>query len=492
MLAVPTAAALFLGGSRSVALAGHDAVVRPSLDGWATLDLGPYLPNLRYPSGGRLGARIDLGKTTAASYPALFRRYAFIASQPEAQIRKVRTTLTDLAVDSALDGALLGLAAPLVVVLVGRRRWRELRQGVTVRRGVVAAACVLVAGVLVDRTWDPEDAPVARVTWQPLAAALPDVTVPEEARPLQVESGLMTGGTRRLVASAVDTYRRSVSFYSALVERAPELDGQLRTPEPGEVVGLLVSDRHDNIGMDQVARAVADRGGATLLLDAGDDTSTGGAWEAFSLESLDQAFHDVDARFWVAGNHDHGDVLGTQALKLGFTALDGQVVEGPDGMRVLGVSDPRSSGLGTWRDERGISFSEQEHRIADVACRREADGERVNVLLVHDAKSGREALDRGCVDLVLSGHLHVQVGPLPVTGSNGAVGYSYTTGTAGGAAYAVAIGSKLRRNAQVTLVTFRDGVPQGLQPVTVSTVGRFEVAPYTALDTRGPATASPE
>ena len=38
---------------------------------------------------------------------------------------------------------------------------------------------------------------------------------------------------------------------------------------------LLVSDRHDNIGMDQVARAVADAGGATAVFDAGDDTSTG-------------------------------------------------------------------------------------------------------------------------------------------------------------------------------------------------------------------------
>ena len=46
--------------------------------------------------------------------------------------------------------------------------------------------------------------------------------------------------------------------------------------------------------MDPVARAIADQGGATFLLDAGDDTSTGGSWEAFSLESLDQAFDDYD------------------------------------------------------------------------------------------------------------------------------------------------------------------------------------------------------
>ena len=70
---------------------------------------------------------------------------------------------------------------------------------------------------------------------------------------------------------------------------------------------------------------------------------------------------------------------------------------------------------------------------------------------------------------MLAGHLHEQVGPTATTGANGKVGYSYTNGTTGGAAYALAIGSKLRRDAEVTLVTYRDGVPVGLQPVVVDT-----------------------
>ena len=199
---------------------------------------------------------------------------------------------------------------------------------------------------------------VEQDTWQPLADAIPDVPVPDEAKPLQIESGLVTSGTRRLVESAIDSYERSTRFYGALVDAAPALEEQLHQPAEGETVGLLVSDRHDNIGMDAVARAVADQGGATFLLDAGDDTSTGGSWEAFSLESLDQAFADFDDRVEVAGNHDNGDFVTTQARRLGFTTLDGKVVDGPAGMRLLGVADPRSSGLGTWRDERGISFDD--------------------------------------------------------------------------------------------------------------------------------------
>jgi hypothetical protein len=486
VVALPTAAVLFLTGSRATVVAGHDAVVRPGLDGYATLDLGPYLPNFRYPTGGPVGARIDLGKTTADSYSALIQRYAFLASRPEGQIRKVAASLTDLAVDSAVDGALVGLLAPGVVILVGRRRWAEVRHGVTVRRTTMVLVVVLVAGTLAVRPWDRDDEPVQVETWQPLADAIPDVPLPDEAKPLQIESGLVTTGTRRLVESAVDSYRRSTEFYGDLVDSSASLSAELHQPTDGEVVGLLVSDRHDNIGMDPVARAIADQGDATFLLDAGDDTSTGGSWEAFSLESLDAAFDDFEERVSIAGNHDNGDFVSKQARKLGFTTLEGTVVDGPAGMRLLGVSDPRSSGLGIWRDERGISFEDQEQRLAELACRHDADGDRITTLLVHDANSGRQALDDGCVDLVLAGHLHEQVGPNATTGANGKVGYSYSNGTTGGAAYALAIGSKLKRDAEVTLVTYADGVPVGLQPVTVTTIGAFRVGDYVPLRPTGP------
>ena len=110
--------------------------------------------------------------------------------------------------------------------------------------------------------------------------------------------------------------------------------------------------------------------------------------------------------------------------------------------------------------------------FTDAAC---AADERVSTILVHDANLGRVALDRGCVDLVLGGHLHVRSGPQRVTGENGQVGYTYTTGTTGGAAYAIALGSKPRRDAGVSLVTYRDGRPAGIQWVTLQTNGVFDV-----------------
>lgn len=481
VVALPLAALLFLTGSRNTVVAGHDAEISPTLDGYATLDLGPYLPNFRVPSGSRVGAYLDLGATELHSYDSLIRRYAFIASQPEGQVAKVRSTLIDLAEDSLILGALLGLGAPGLVLLVGKRRWEEIANPWPPRAaagGVVAV--VLLAGSFA-MVRDDTEAPVGSDTWQPLSAALPDVTIPDEAAGIEVEGGLITSGTRRLVESAVSSYRTSLEFYQALADQAPGLGPQLRQPEDGEVVALLVSDRHDNIGMDPVARAVADAGGATFLLDAGDDTSTGGSWEAFSLESLDKAFADFDDRYAVAGNHDNGDFVVERLDQLGFTTLDGEVVDGPEGIRLLGASDVRSSGLGSWRDERDVSFADQQNLLADAACEQDADGERVSTMLVHDANAGRIALERGCVDLVVAGHLHLQVGPDPVAGENGRTGYTYTTGTTGGAAYAVAIGSKLRRDAQVTLVTYADGRPTGIQPVTVRTNGEFVVGEFVPL-----------
>ena len=180
----------------------------------------------------------------------------------------------------------------------------------------------------------------------------------------------------------------------------------------------------------------------------------------------------------MAGNHDHGSFVSEYLRDQGWITLNGDVVDGPGGSVITGVDDPRSSGLGNWRDESGLSFAEVGDRLADGVC--DAD-ERLATVLVHDADLADEVLRRGCADLVLGGHLHVQVGPTRVAGDNGRAGYSYTNGTTGGAAYAIAVGSKPRRPAEVTLVTYRDGRPAGLQPVVLQSDGRFVVGRYRRL-----------
>jgi hypothetical protein len=481
-LAFVSGLVLFLSSSQTVVLATHDAVLRPTLQGYVVVNTGPVLPDLRISSGHRVGVDILLNKTEADSTEELVQRYAFIATQPEGQIAKVREALTDLAYAAAVRGAVIGLVPVLVWLLIGAARRRELVSRARSPGGVAACVLVVLLGVLLWEPWGADEETVqSGRSWTPLAEFVgAGVDLPEETQGIEVRGDVTTTQTRRLVESAIDTYDTSKTFYRAAAEDAAALE--LRAPGDGETVVALVSDRHDNVGMDDVARAVADAGGATAVFDAGDDTSSGKSWEAFSLDSVTAAFEDLD-RWGVAGNHDHGSFVHQYLDDRGWTMLDGEVVDGPGGTTLLGVDDPRSSGLGNWRDETGLSFEEVGSRVADAAC--DAD-QRVTTILVHDANLGDEALARGCADLVVGGHLHVQLGPTRVVGENGQAGYSYTTGTTGGAAFAFALGSKPRREAEITLLTYRDGRPTGLQPVTLRTDGRFVVGEFVPLTFTGP------
>jgi hypothetical protein len=479
-LGLAVAVSLFLNSSRTVVLVGHDTVVRPTLARDAVVKTGPLLPDLRFRDVGPLGVSLTLGKTEVGSIEELVERYALIAADPTAPIDKVQDVVLDMAVSAALRGLAVGLLPVAVFLLLGRHRRGELFRGLGTRSGLLALALLLALPLLVWQPWErDEEIQDDQGTWQTLAELVgPGVRLPAEVRDIEVRVGPVTTQSKRLVLSAVDTYDKSKEFYSTAAEAAADLpDLGLRTPEDDETVALLVSDRHDNIGMDRVARAIGEAAGASVVLDAGDDTSTGQPWEAFSLDSLQAAFEDWE-RFGVAGNHDHGAFVSTYLADAGWTMLDGEVVDAPWGGTLLGVDDPRSSGLGSWRDESGLSFAEVGERLADAACAVAEDGERVSTVLVHDANLGREALARGCVDLVVGGHTHVQAGPDVVEGDDGSTGYTWTTGTTGGAAYAIALGSKPRRDAEVSLITYADGRPVGLQWVRLRTNGSWQVGAW--------------
>ena len=97
VIAVPVAYHAFMTDERATVIAGHDVVVSPTRDGWATIDLGAFLPDVRYPTDRTLGVTIDVGATNLEDYNALIQRYAVIASQPEGEIAKVGDLVTDMA-----------------------------------------------------------------------------------------------------------------------------------------------------------------------------------------------------------------------------------------------------------------------------------------------------------------------------------------------------------------------------------------------------------
>lgn len=480
LLSTIVAAAIFVGSERTIDLASHEATVSPDFSGDVVLRTGPILPDLRAPSGSRIGLEIELGKTDTTSLQELTGRYAAIASQPEGQFAVAERALRTMALAAAVQGAALGALPFLGWLVIGRERRRALVRGLPSARGLIGALLVLLllTALLAPLRWGRQEPAPQR--WISLAEFVgEEIELPAQARDVEIMGSATTEETRRLISSAVSSYEQGLAFYSRAAEAAGELE--LREPAEDETVVVVVSDRHLNVGMDEVARAIGDRAGATAVFDAGDDTSTGQRWEAFALDSVSAAFEDLDGRWAVAGNHDNGTFVRSHMEDLGWQYFDGEVIDGPGDSRILGVDDPRSSGLGNWRDETGLTFAEVRDRVTETACAADEDDDRVATLLLHDANLGRDALSRGCVDLVVGGHVHVQSGPTQVVAEDGRIGYTYTVGTTGGAAYAIAIGTKLRRAAGVSLITYRDGRPVGIQSVTLQTNGRYDIDEWAEL-----------
>ncbi len=491
-VAVPTATTTFLNGEREVVIGAHEAVVAPTVDSHAVLDFGPLLPRLRLPVDAPLdiGVRIQLGDAEVGSLEQLVARDAIIASQPQGEIAAVRSAMVSIALDAALRGLGAGILAMLLVVLAwraaGPERRLEIRRQLRHpgrRQSLLAGATAVIVVAALALVAVPDRPRPDRTGWVPIRTVFPELPDDAALDTLQVSRGGSTEGGRALVEGALATYRESVDFYGQLAVDAAAVE--VRQPEDGETTALVVTDRHDNIGMDPAARAIADRAGARTLIDLGDDTSTGGSWEGFSINSLAREFRGFDV-IAVAGNHDSGVSVIDQMKDKGFTVLGGEP-ETIAGIRFIGGSDPRSSGLTagyTGNEPDNIAaIGRQDEALTEAAC---AADKPASVAVVHSAASARELSRSGCVDLVLSGHLHRQVGPKEVVsgdaeGEEGRTTTTFTTGSTGGAVYAFALGSKLRRQAQVTIVTFSGGRPVGLQPVSFEPGGIIDVADYAPL-----------
>lgn len=487
-VAVPTALTTFVHSERAIVIGAHEATVQPNFNGYARIDFGTLIPQMRLPSEAPFGIGVDirLGDSEVTELNQLIARDAVIASQPQGEIAAVRSNLISMMIDAVLRGLGSGIIAVLIAVLawmaIGQKRrrliWAEARR--PGRRQVIGAAATgltLIAALILVAA--PERPRADVESWEPIGSVFPLLPSDPVLDKVEIVKGASTSGSQALVQGALDTYRTSVAFYGKLAETAKL--AQVRTPVDGETTALVVTDRHDNIGMDPVARVIADQAQASTLIDLGDDTSNGASWETFSLNSLASEFKGFD-KVSVAGNHDTGSTVTEQMHDKGFTVLSGEPVD-VGGVRFLGSSDPRSSGLtagyfGNAADNAAALVA-QDDELTKAAC----DDGKVSVIAVHSPSSAKRAAASGCVDLVLSGHLHRQVGPITTTGANGRSTTTLTTGSTGGAVYAFALGSKLRRTAQVTVVTFKDGKPVGLQVVDFDPGGQVTPQAYVPLPT---------
>ncbi len=415
-VALPTGYSTFIHSEREVVIGAHDATVQPTFSGYARIDFGTLIPQIRVPAEAPLGLGVDirLGDSEITNLDQLVARDAAIAAQPQGEIASVRSVLTSMLIDAVMRALGAALLAVLVAVLAWRAIGQPRRRAIWAaahhphRRQVLGAAGVgvvtIAALILVAAPERPRSDDQA---WVPIDSVFPELPSDKVLDKVEIVEGASTSGSKAIVEGALSTYRTSVSFYGRLAVSASTTD--VRTPSDGETTALVVTDRHDNIGMDPVARAIADRAGARMLIDLGDDTSNGGSWETFSINSLAREFRDFDI-VSVAGNHDTGSTVRKQMEDKGFTVLDGKPVT-VGGVRFLGSSDPRSSGLTAGYDgnasDNSLALRQQDEELEKAAC---DDGE-VGVVAVHSPSSASRTANSGCADLVLSGHLHRQVGP---------------------------------------------------------------------------------
>lgn len=485
---VPVAVATFLDTERAVTIGAHNATARPTFDGYVTIVAGPLLPELRMPTGAALniGAEVVLRDSPATDFEGVLVQDAAIASQPEGEIAAMTSEISEMAVAAVTRGAAVGVMTMVVAGSVwwaiGAGRRRELLQMWPPEpRSALLVGGLLVVLVGALMVYLPDPSTKRETSWVPIRQEFPEL--PDEARLASVEisRGAATATSKAIVQGALDTYEASLKFYSDLATKTEGIE--VRPPGPNQTTALVVTDRHDNIGMDPVAREVGKAADVSMLLDLGDDTSNGASWEAFSIKSLRESFADLPI-VAVAGNHDTGPYILKEMKKNNFLVLDGEPTE-VEGVRMLGESDPRSSGLTAGyngnESDNIAAITEQSARIAETACE---DGE-VTLLVTHSSASAKQSVADGCVDLAISGHLHRQVGPTSTEGPNGTT-TELSLGSTGGAVYAFSLGTKLRRNAQVAVLTFEAGRVVGLQIVTFEPGGVIDIGDYTTIPVKTP------
>lgn len=477
-LAVPTALYGFTHDQVDSTFAGHEVTISPDFSGYAEADMGAFGPDIRLPISAPLGlgVQVDVGATESGNYQQLLDRYASIGARPDAEIDRLEADIFGLAQEHAAKGAITGLAAPLFWLLLGRTRRRELLIGaerLTEPVPVRIGALVVTGSVLLSSSSFHEPAAEPSDTWYGLSEAFPEVSMHPSLARLEVRDSLLSSGVRELIRGSIAAYDDSKDFYDNLQEsltRDPLAFRELGATE--QRLGF-VSDRHDNIGMDPILRTLFDQAQVSAVLNAGDDTSTGEPWEAFSIDSFMEAMEGLPVVV-AQGNHDQGTFIKEQYEAAGAIVLTGEAVT-VNGISIIGAPDPRSSAFTADRTNVTSDMATASSELAAVACRDGVFFQEVSTALVHDSDQADAVVAEGCVDVVLAGHLHERVGPDRTVLPDGTV-YTYTTGTAGGASYAIALG-KPRRTAQVSFITYKDTKPYSIQWVTITTTGAIKLHP---------------
>ena len=291
-----------------------------------------------------------------------------------------RSSLRTLLVRTVVVGLLGGALLPLAVT-----RWPR---GAGRRAGLGAGVAAVALGL---------SAAAGAATYNPAALSTPTYSG------LLVNLPSLVGDVRSIVTN-FSAYRAELARLVTNVSRLYETTLTLPTydPAPDTVRLLVVSDIHLNPASWRIIDSTIDQFHIDGVVDAGDVADHGFPAEnqlfVPEIRSLGVPY------IYVRGNHD------SQATAAAIGALpNGSVLEGTtalvDGIRILGVGDPRFTPDKDTRDgTTPATVGGAGGQLAARAWALASAGERVDVALVHDPTAARQ-LD-GTVPLVIAGHVH--------------------------------------------------------------------------------------
>ena len=197
----------------------------------------------------------------------LLARDALIASQPDGEIRRLHDVVVDMAVDNAIAGAGTGLFVA-VLAMPGWRTIGKVRRAELARLIHLRALVRSRSGHL--RSWSRWRSRSPPSWYRPATGQRRGPTHWHAAR-AAAGAAWIRGWTRQRLAAGPSTtggiglirprWTRTTGPSSCTATCAPRYRGSRASsgkPGPDQKAALLLSDRHDNIGMDPVAAALAE------------------------------------------------------------------------------------------------------------------------------------------------------------------------------------------------------------------------------------------
>jgi predicted MPP superfamily phosphohydrolase len=283
--------------------------------------------------------------------------------------------------DGIVHAVLIGTGAAVVFAgWLGFLVFRTVRR--TAATSAAALALVAAGGGLAAVTWNPDS--ISEPEYQGLLTTAP--TLVGDAEDIIDNFGLYRAQLAKIVTNVGALYAAGSSL-------------PVFTQSESTVRILHVSDIHLNPTAWNVIRSVAAQFQVHAVIDTGDLTDHGTAFESRFADSIPTVGVPY---IWIRGNHDSRATQQAVASQSNAIVLDEGGVTEVEGIRITGWGDPRFTPDQETRDKEPANSVLRSGEWLAEAIR--AQDPAPHLALVHDPAAA-EPLD-GLVPLVLAGHGH--------------------------------------------------------------------------------------